>query len=151
MTAGWNSARRLADAVEAVDHSTALEDMLFGYLGVDDLRFLAFDVETDRWNALLQQIAAKPATSKRAVPQRIAVPRKGAPSSVKRRCRFHWFGPKRLLGETALPIPRRVSTGPKTVILADAEVICGPPGKTDAVLLDTRRLWPEKWALRSAH
>ena len=32
----------LTDAVEAVDDSTALEDVLFGYFGIDDLRLLAF-------------------------------------------------------------------------------------------------------------
>src|SRR5262249_56888939 len=34
--------KALTNAVEAVDDSTALEDMLFGYFGIDDLRLLAF-------------------------------------------------------------------------------------------------------------
>src|SRR5258708_1211191 len=41
---GWRQTLRteLTYAVEAVDDSTALEDMLFGDFGIDDLRLLAF-------------------------------------------------------------------------------------------------------------
>src|SRR5258708_21290442 len=41
---GWRQTLRteLTDAVEAVDDSTALEDVLVGDFGIDDLRLLAF-------------------------------------------------------------------------------------------------------------
>src|SRR5215468_10736229 len=37
---GSNDLNSLTDAIEAVDDSTALEDMLFGHFGIDDLRLL---------------------------------------------------------------------------------------------------------------